>query len=89
MGDSLNSKYETISNIGRSNEPVVGGLFVSNPLGNNVGHTGIVQSINDDGSVVILEANAEGKENGSAPTLRTVNPAQFENYRWSIAPTTE
>jgi len=64
MGDTLNDKYAALSDIGRSDTPVVGGLFVSNPLKNAIGHTGIVQSVNNDGSIIVREANANGSEAG-------------------------
>jgi len=64
MGDTLNDKYGALSEIGRSETAEVGGLFVSNPLKNSVGHTGIVERVNSDGSVTVREANANGSENG-------------------------
>lgn len=57
MGDTLESKVNAVKSIGVSNAPVVGGLFVSNPLNNDVGHTGIVESVNQDGSITVMEAN--------------------------------
>jgi len=64
MGDTLNDKYGALSEIGRSEIPEVGGLFVSNPLKNSVGHNGIVQRVNSDGSVTVREANANGSKDG-------------------------
>lgn len=72
MNDSLQSKIDTIEKIGQSANPVEGGLFVSNPGGNDTGHTGVVQSVNPDGSITILEANRKGGAKGSPPELSTI-----------------
>ena len=59
LGNTLNDKYYAISNIGRSEQPQVGSIFVSNPLKNNIGHTGIVSAVNPDGSITVREANRQ------------------------------
>lgn len=61
-------------------------MFVSNPLNNNVGHTGIVQSINADGSITVLEANAAGKKTGEPPVLKTYSAGQTNNMVFSQTP---
>lgn len=63
MENSLESKRDALDKIGKVDAPVVGGIFVSN--GNSsYGHTGIVTAVNADGSVTVMEANAEGKRDG-------------------------
>ena len=58
IGDSLESKRDALDKIGKVDAPVAGGIFVSN--GNSsYGHTGVVKSVNADGSVTVVEANAE------------------------------
>lgn len=84
MGDSLKSKEDAVLKIGASDKPVVGGLFVSDPLGNNIGHTGIVQEIGADGSITVLEANRSGKTTGEPPVLTTYNST--DGMTFSIAP---
>lgn len=86
IGDTLNDKYGAISDIGRSDTPVVGGIFVSNPLNNNVGHAGIVSKVNDDGSIEVREANAAGKASGQPPITKTYSAQQVSQMRFSQAP---
>lgn len=65
---------------------MVGGLFVSNPLNNNVGHTGIVSKVNEDGSIEVREANAQGKASGQPPVTKTYSAQQVADMRFSQAP---
>ena len=60
MWDSYQSKLNTLNNIWASETPVAWWVFVSNPNSTN-GHTWIVQNVNSDGSIVVLEANADWK----------------------------
>lgn len=60
MGDSYESKVSTVEQIGSSDTPVKGGLFVF-PTNSPNGHTGIVESVNDDGSITVREANREAR----------------------------
>ncbi len=70
--DKYTDKITAAEKLGIVDWPVVGGIFVSNPLNNNTWHTGIVQSINyDDGSITVLEANASGNKAGEPPVLKT------------------
>jgi surface antigen len=86
IGDTLNDKYGTISNIGRSEDPQVGSIFVSNPLKNWIGHTGIVSAVNPDGSITVREANREGSENGGKQVTHTYSSDKVEDMRFSIPP---
>jgi len=86
VGDSLKSKVDAIKNIGYSETPVVWWLFVSNPLNNQVWHTGIVQKVNEDGSVVVLEANAKGLAKWSKPIEKTYSQDQVSGMVFSNAP---
>ena len=86
MGNTLDSKLKAIYNVGRSESPVAGGLFVSNPLKNNVGHTGIVQSVNADGSITVLEANSSGSDNGEPPKIKTYSKEEWQNMAFSVPP---
>jgi hypothetical protein len=86
MWDTLTSKQNAIRNIWESDWPIVGWVMVSNPLNNSVWHTWIVQKVNDDGSVVILEANAAGKKEGQPPVLKTYTAEQMKWMMFSIPP---
>jgi hypothetical protein len=86
IGDTLQSKLATLDKIGKSDTPVVGGIFVSNPLGNTVGHTGIIQQVNSDGSIVVREANAKGSINGQPPVSKTYTAQQAQNMAFSMPP---
>lgn len=86
IGDTLESKLATVDKIGKSDTPVVGGIFVSNPLGNTVGHTGIIQQVNSDGSIVVREANARGSANGQPPVSKTYTAQQAQNMAFSMPP---
>lgn len=77
LGNTYNSKITALTNIWLSDWPVEWWLFVSNPLNNNIWHTGIVQSVNADWSITVLEANASGKANGEAPATKT-----YTNTSW-------
>lgn len=80
LWNTLDSKLTAIKTIGQSATPVVWGIFVSNPLGNNIWHTGIVQSVNEDWSITVLEANASGNSTWEAPTLRTYNNTSWMTF---------
>ena len=80
MWDTYQSKINAVKSIGIVTWPVEWWLFVSNPLNNNVWHTGIVQSVNPDGSFTVLEANASGKASGEQPTIKTYNSTEWMTF---------
>ena len=85
--DTIQSKIDTVNNIWASAWPIAWGIFVSNPLGNSVGHTWIVQSVNSDGSITVLEANAQWKAEWQPPITKTYSAAQAKWMIFSKAPT--
>lgn len=87
FGDTINDKYGAISELGRSETPQIGGIFVSNPKNNNVGHTGIVSKVNEDGSIEVREANSAGLEAGQPPVTKKYSAQQVADMRFSQAPT--
>lgn len=89
MWDTLDSKLQAISKIWVSDDPVVWGLMVSNPLWNDVWHTWIVQAVNADGSIDVLEANAEWLADGQAPVIRTYSADDLSKMQFSKSPTEE
>lgn len=86
MWDTLDSKVDALLNAGLSDNPIAWWLFVSNPLWNEVWHTGIVQSVNPDGSITVLEANPQWRETGSYPVTRTYTAEQMQNMYFSNPP---
>lgn len=61
VGDTYDSKVKAIEKVGKSTNPVEGGVFTF-PLKTSMGdtgHFGIVKSVNSDGSIEVLEANRE------------------------------
>lgn len=86
MWDTLESKISAVESIWESDVPVAGGVFVSNPLNNSVGHTGIVQTVNPDGSITVLEANADGLTQWQAPILKTYSAEEASNMMFSVSP---
>ena len=87
MGDTYDSKQSAIQAIGKSNVPVVGGLFVMD-TNTKAGHTGIVQSVNSDGSINVLEANRENSANGAPPKIGTYSKDSVKYMDFSVAPPT-
>lgn len=81
--DTLDSKLWALKAIGESDTPVEWGVFVSNPLWNNIGHVGIVQAVYGDGSIEVLEANASGKKQWEAPVLKTYTAEEAKNMSFS------
>lgn len=75
-----------IDRIGASKTPQVGGIFVSNPLNNSIGHTGIVSKVNVDGSIEVREANAQGRPEGQPPVTKTYSSSQAKEMKFSNAP---
>jgi len=86
IGNSIGSKTNAIRQAGISDVPVAGWIFVSDPLNNGIGHTGVVQSVNPDGSITVLEANAQGKEEGWEPNLVTYKADKIDGMMFSQAP---
>ena len=83
--DSLDDKIKAIETMWESPMPVAGGIFVSNPANNTVGHTGIVKSVNPDGSITVLEANLEWSTAGWPPVENTYTAEQVSNMMFSNA----
>jgi len=86
MWDTLESKVDALTKVWVSDTPIAWWLFVSNPLWNDVGHTWIVQTINPDGSIEVLEANADGKAEWQIPTTKTYTAEETQNMFFSNAP---
>jgi hypothetical protein len=86
MWDDLQSKKNAISKIWVSDTPVVWWLFVSNPLNNNVWHTWIVQSYNNDWSITVLEANSTWSKDWGVPAVKTYTASEVSKMTFSKAP---
>jgi hypothetical protein len=83
MWDTLNSKIKALESIWVSNEPVRWWVFVSNPLNNTIWHTWIVQSVNEDWSITVLEANREWKITWWPLVEHTYSAEQVKKMRFS------
>lgn len=75
LWNTFTSKVKAIESIWRANWPVEWWVFAfktgnKDKNGNDIWHTGIVQSVNPDWSINVLEANAEWSKNWSAPVTR-------------------
>lgn len=86
MWDTLDSKIKAIQDIWESAEPVEWWIFVSNPLNNKVGHTWIIQSVNNDWSITVLEANREWKTTWWPLVENTYTAEQVKNMKFSVNP---
>lgn len=86
MWDTLNSKLKAIQSIWESEWPVQWWVFVSNPLNNTVWHTWIVQTVNNDWSITVLEANAEWKSTWWPLEEKTYSAEQVARMKFSKAP---
>lgn len=89
IGDSLESKLQSINkygvdaNIWRENLPAVGDVIITNASdvsasgqATQYGHVAIVAAVNDDGTVSLVESNANGDERvGVGRTLSINSPA--------------
>lgn len=83
MWDTYESKMTTINSIWVSTNPQVWGLFVMNTW-TSTGHTGIVQSVNWDGTFTATDANAQGSPNGWPVKTSTYNI--WPKTAFSVAP---
>lgn len=84
IGDSYESKVKALSKLWLSQTPVVWWLFTFPVKWNNIWHVGIVTWINDDWSITVLEANREGKADGTVPKQGTYK--SIWNFTFSQAP---
>jgi len=80
FANTLDQKMSALKSLWISNWPTQWGIFVSNPLGNKVWHTGIVQTVNADGSFTVLEANASGSKAWEAPRLKTYSSSAWMSF---------
>ena len=88
VGDSFESKVQAIKSAGEAKTPQSGGMFTFDPLKNGTGHIGIVQAVNADGSIEVLEANADNKKQGSPPKISTYSKSQVDKMVFSNPPAT-
>lgn len=89
MQDTLESKVDALTSIWVSDTPIAGWVFVSNPLWNDIWHTGIVQKVNPDGSIEVLEANAWGSDKWEVPVLKKYSAEDIQNMSFSVNPNQE
>ena len=83
MWDSYESKINTINSIWISQAPQVWWLFVMNTW-TSTGHTGIVQSVNPDGTFTATDANKEWNKDGWPVTTSTYTI--WPKTTFSVAP---
>jgi hypothetical protein len=90
IGDSYDSKIQAIKIAWQSDWPVVWWVFAfpATTFAWNTWHTGIVRSVNSDGSIEVLEANREGTASGSTPKIGKYSAEQVKNMIFSQAPET-
>lgn len=90
VADSYDSKVRAIKKVGESPVPVEGGIFAfpAETFWGNTGHIGIVQTVNEDGSITALEANRSGKKTGTEPQLNTYTAEQVKRMKFSQPPAT-
>lgn len=86
MWDSYDSKINTVKAIWSSNIPQVWGVFVWNTW-SSTGHTGIVQSVNSDGTFVATDANAKWSPNGWPLTSTPYKVTDKFTFSQPLAPT--
>ncbi len=90
VADSYDSKVKAINKVWASPVPVEWGIFAfpAETFWGNTGHIGIVQIINEDGSITALEANRSGKKTGTEPQLNTYTAEQVKKMKFSQPPAT-
>lgn len=62
MGDTIQSKIDAINKVGKSETPQVWGVFAWD-LWTGTGHTGIIKSVNSDGTITVVDANKKWSTN--------------------------
>lgn len=87
VGDTFESKAQAIARAGESETPVEWGMFAYSTGQGAPGHVGIVLWVNGDGSIEVLEANAEGNINGAPASVSTYSAEDVSGMLFSQAPT--
>lgn len=84
MWNYYSDKVKAIDSIWRSTVPMEWWVFAQDIWPN--WHTGIVLAVNQDGSIEVLEANAGGTKEWSAPTINTYSATTVKNMVFSQPP---